>query len=148
MAELKTKVNDASVAEFLDRVADEVKRKDSQAILEMMRQATKAEPKMWGDSIIGFGSYHYLGKSSEGDSPLIAFSPRKQALTLYVLGGGREHAELLGQLGKHSRGKVCLYIKRLRDVSMPVLKLLIEAAFADAQELAQAEARKKTSAAA
>ena len=88
MTELKTKVNEANVTEFLDSLPDEVKRKDSHLILEMLQHATKTEPKMWGSSIVGFGAYHYVGKSGrEGDWRLAGFSPRKQTLTLYMLGG-------------------------------------------------------------
>ena len=138
MAELKTKVNDASVEEFLNGVADEVKRKDSFVLLEMMRKAAQVEPKMWGGSIVGFGSYHYVGKSSEGDWPPLGFSPRKQTLTLYAMGGWEKYTDLRAQLGKHSLGKGCLYIKRLSDVKLPVLEQLIAAALADAIDTAQA----------
>jgi hypothetical protein len=109
MAELKTKVNDASVDKFLRGVTDETKREDSYKILAMMKKATQAEPKMWGTSIIGFGDYHYKYESGrEGDYFLTGFSPRKQNLTLYILGGFDEHEELLNKLGKYSLGKdVC-----------------------------------------
>ena len=126
MAELKTKVNNASVDKFLRGVTDETKREDSYKILEMMKKATKAEPKMWGTSIIGFGEYHYKYESGrEGDSPLTGFSPRKQNLTLYISGGFDEHEELLNKLGKYSLGKGCLYIKKLEDVDTKVLKELV-----------------------
>ena len=126
MAELKTKVNDASVDKFLSNVTDETKREDSYKILEMMKKATKAEPKMWGTSIIGFGDYHYKYESGrEGDYFLTGFSPRKQNLTLYILGGFDEHEELLNKLGKYSLGKGCLYIKKLEDVDAKVLKELV-----------------------
>lgn len=126
MAELKTRVNDANVDKFLRGVTDETKREDSYKILEMMKKATKAEPKMWGTSIIGFGGYHYKYESGrEGDSPLTGFSPRKQSLTLYILGGFDEHEELLNKLGKYSLGKGCLYIKKLEDVDTKVLKELV-----------------------
>ncbi len=144
MAEVKTKLNKASVTKFLDSVADEVKRKDSYTILDLMKKITKAEPKMWGSSIVGFGSYHYLGKSGrEGDWPVAGFSPRKQNLTLYILGGWEQNAELLDKLGKHSLGKGCLYINRLKDLQMPVLKRLITESFKQAKKLAQAEAKKQ-----
>jgi len=126
MAELKTKVNDASVDKFLSNVTDETKREDSYKILEMMKKATQAEPKMWGTSIIGFGDYHYKYESGrEGDYFLTGFSPRKQNLTLYILGGFDEHEELLNKLGKYSLGKGCLYIKKLEDVDAKVLKELV-----------------------
>jgi hypothetical protein len=126
MAELKTKVNDASVDKFLRDVIDKTKREDSYKILEMMKKATRAEPKMWGTSIIGFGDYHYKYESGhEGDYFLTGFSPRKQNLTLYILGGFDEHEELLNKLGKYSLGKGCLYIKKLEDVDTKVLKELV-----------------------
>jgi hypothetical protein len=127
-AEVKTKVNDASVTEFLDGVADEQRRNDCYEILKMMKQVTKEEPKMWGSSIVGFGSYHYKGKSGrEGDWMLTGFSPRKQALTLYLMGGFEAHDELLEKLGKFTTGAGCLYIKRLGDVDKKVLKELVQA---------------------
>jgi len=144
MAELKTKVNKASVTKFLDSIADEVKRKDSYMIFEMMRKATNAEPKMWGSSIIGFGAYHYVGKSGrEGDWFLAGFSPRKQSLTLYMLGGWEQQTALLAQLGKHSLGKGCLYVKRLEDVNMSILKRLMAESVKRAKKLAQVEAKKQ-----
>jgi hypothetical protein len=125
-AEVKTKVNDASVTDFLNSVEDEQKRKDSFEIARIMEQITKEKPKMWGTSIVGFGSYHYKGASGrEGDWMLIGFSPRKQNLTLYLPGGLEHYQGLLNKLGKHSTGKGCLYIKRLSDISVDVLKDLI-----------------------
>ena len=124
--ELKTKVNDASVTKFLDSVADEQKRNDGFEILKMMKQVTKAEPKMWGSSIVGFGSYHYKGKSGrEGDWMLTGFSPRKQNLTLYIIGGFDEQKDLLKRLGKHKTSVGCLYINKLDDVDKKVLKELV-----------------------
>jgi hypothetical protein len=126
MAELKTKLNDASVKDFLNKVENEQKRKDSFEIVEMMKQATKEEPKMWGPAIIGFGSYHYKYESGrEGDMPIIGFSPRKQNLTLYVGLGDDSENPLLKKLGKHTTGKVCLYIKKLADVDRTILQKLI-----------------------
>ena len=125
-AELKTKVNDASVADFLSSVVDEQKRKDSFEILKIMKQITKEEPKMWGSSIVGFGSYHYKGASGrEGDWMQIGFSPRKQNITLYIIPGFERYQALMKKLGKYSTGKSCLYIKRLSDVNVDVLKDLI-----------------------
>ena len=127
-AELKTKVNDASVTKFLNSVDDEQKRDDCFEILKMMQQVTKAEPKMWGSSIVGFGSYHYKGKSGrEGDWMLTGFSPRKQNLTLYLTGGFDTHADLLKKLGKFTTSVGCLYIKTLDDVDKKVLKELVQA---------------------
>jgi hypothetical protein len=126
MAELKTKLNNASVDKFIKNIKDEQTRADCQKILGMMQNATKAEPKMWGTSIVGFGSYHYKYASGhEGDWFLTGFSPRKQSLTLYIMGGFEGHEELLSQLGKHSLGKGCLYIKKLDDVNEKTLKRLI-----------------------
>ena len=126
MAELKTKLNNASVDKFLNGVKDEQARADCYQILEMMQRATKAEPKMWGTSIIGFGSYHYKYESGrEGDWFIAGFSPRKQNLTLYSMGGFTWQEELLKNLGEHTLGKGCLYIKKLGDVDIKVLKELI-----------------------
>ena len=141
MAELKTRVNDANVTTFLDSIADEAKRKDSYVLFKMMQEATNNEARMWGESIVGFGDYHYVGKSGrEGDWFLAGLSPRKQTLTLYMLGGWEQHAELLAKLGKHSLGKGCLYIKRLDDVDMAILNKLIVEAVKRAKKQAQADA--------
>jgi hypothetical protein len=142
MAELKTKVTQGSVQEFLDSIAEEAKRKDTYMLFNMMQKATKNEARMWGDSIVGFGDYHYVGKSGrEGDWFLAGLSPRKQTLTLYMLGGWEEHHELLAKLGKHSLGKGCLYIKRLEDVDLAVLNKLIVEAVKRAKKQAQADAK-------
>ncbi len=135
-AELKTKVNDASVTKFLNSVTDEQKRNDCFEILNMMKQITKEEPKMWGASIVGFGSYHYKGKSGrEGEWMLIGFSPRKQNLTLYLMGGFDVHAALLNKLGKFTTGAGCLYIKNLEDVDRNVLKELVQASVKRMKEI-------------
>jgi hypothetical protein len=127
MAELKTKLNDASVTEFLNGIEDEEKRADSFEILKLMKQVTKEEPKMWGSSIIGFGNVHYKYDSGrEGDWFLTGFSPRNQNLTLYVIGSFKPHVDLLNKLGKHKTGVGCLYIKKLQDVDIKVLKELIK----------------------
>jgi hypothetical protein len=126
MAELKTKPNDASVEAFLDAVPDERKRSDSYTILELMKRVTGEEPKLWGGSIVGFGSYHYTYASGHsGDAPISGFSPRKQNLALYIMAGFEQYDELLARLGKHSTGKSCLYIKRLDDVDLAVLEELV-----------------------
>ena len=127
MAELKTRPNDTSVEEFLNGVADEQKREDCFTIVELMKQATGEEPKMWGDSIVGFGTYHYKYASGrEGDWMLVGFSPRQQNLTLYIMSGFGRYEELMKSLGKHSTGKSCLYIKRLDDIDMPTLRTLVQ----------------------
>lgn len=136
--ELKTKVNEASVTDFINSVPDEQKRKDCFEILKMMKQVTKEEPKMWGSSIVGFGSYHYKGKSGrEGDWMLTGFSPRKQNLTLYLMGGFDTHTALLKKLGKFTTSVGCLYIKRLDDVDKKVLKELVQASVKRMKELSK-----------
>ena len=130
MAELKTKLNDASVEKFLQSVSEEQKRKDCFSILEVMKKVTKADPKMWGSSIVGFGTYHYKYESGrEGDWFLTGFSPRKQNLTLYILSGFSNYNELMKKLGKYKTGKSCLYINGLEDVDKKVLKDLITGSF-------------------
>ncbi len=111
---------------FLDLVVDETKRKDSYVLLELMEKITGSGPKMWGPSIVGFGSYHYKYASGhEGDAPLVGFSPRKQNISLYLMPGFEGQETLLQELGKHKTGKGCLYINKLEDVSLPVLEKLI-----------------------
>jgi hypothetical protein len=130
MAENKTTPTDQNVEQFLNTIEDERKRKDSFALLELMKQVTGMEPKMWGSSIVGFGSYHYKYESGrEGDMILAGFSPRKQNLTIYNMGGFEQYDDLLKKLGKYTLGKGCLYIKRLDDIDLPTLKSLIEASF-------------------
>ncbi len=126
MAEQKTKPTDVSVKAFLDAVPDERKRRDAYTLLELMEKTTGYPPVMWGPSIVGFGSYHYKYDSGhEGDAPLAGFSPRKDALTLYVMPGGDERETLLPKLGKHKASKACIYIKKLEDVDISVLKELV-----------------------
>jgi hypothetical protein len=129
MAELKTKQNDADVSEFINSFTDkEQKRKDSFELIKLMQDFTGFEPKMWGPSIIGFGSYHYKSErsSQEGDWPLVGFSPRKAAISLYVYTGAKEHEYLLDGLGKYKIGKACIYISRLSDVNQEVLRKLMK----------------------
>jgi hypothetical protein len=126
MAELKTKRNDASVDDFLNAIKDEQVRQDCWALVDIMQKATKSKAQMWGTSIVGFGSYRYKYSSGrEMDWMLTAFSPRKQNLTLYIWPGFEGYDELTAQLGKHSCGKACIYIKRLSDIHLPTLKKLI-----------------------
>ena len=128
MAQLKTQPNDQSVEVYLNRVADEKKRRDCFAILELMRDVTQSEPRMWGDSIVGFGSYHYnYASGREGDWPLVGYSPRSQNMSLYIMAGFSSFDKLMAKLGKHKTGKSCLYIKRLDDVDEVVLRKLIDA---------------------
>ena len=125
MAELKTRLNDASVEEFLNGVADEKRRAACFTVSEIMRAATGEEPKMWGPAIVGFGSYRYQYASGrEGDWMLIGFSPRKQNLTLYIGAGSGGYDDLLRKLGKHKTGKGCLYINKLEDIDLAVLREL------------------------
>lgn len=125
-AEAKTKQTNASVEKFLKQIPDEARREDCFKIAKMMEAITGCEPKMWGPSIVGFDTYHYKYASGhEGDWPITAFSPRKQDLTIYIMPGFQEYAELMHQLGKHRTGKSCLYIKRLSDVDVPTLKKII-----------------------
>lgn len=126
MADLKTKPTDHSVEQFLNGIPNEERRRDCFTILEIMKQFTQAEPKLWGESIIGFGSYHYKYASGrEGDWFLTGFSPRKQSLTLYLMAGFEQYNDLLKTLGKHKVGKSCLYINRLEDIHLPTLEKLI-----------------------
>ena len=126
MAELKTKKNDASVAAFLDKVENIKKRLDCYAILNLMKSVTGQEPKMWGESIVGFGSYHYKYASGhEGDMPLAGFSPRKNNLTIYIMPGFELYEALMAKLGKYKAGKSCLYIKSMNDVDPMVLRELV-----------------------
>lgn len=125
-AEQKTKETSASVTEFLYEIENEQKRNDCFEIVQLMQQVTQHEPKMWGPSIVGFGSYHYKYASGhEGDSPLMGFSPRKQSITLYITTDYERFSGLLERLGKHSTSKACLYIKRLSEVDRAVLKELM-----------------------
>lgn len=126
MAELKTKQTGVSVAKFLNAVPDAQKRADSLLLIKIMREITKDEPKMWGPSIIGFGKYHYKYESGhEGDMCVAGFSPRKAALTIYVMPGFEKYPALMKALGKYKAGKSCLYVKRLDDIHLPTLKKLI-----------------------
>lgn len=126
MTELKTTPNAKSVKRFVENIEDERKRADCLTLLKMMKQVTRAEPKMWGDSIVGFGSYHYKYASGrEGDWFLCGFSPRKQNLSVYIMCGLKPVTSLMKKLGKYKTGASCLYIKRLSDVDQTVLKDLL-----------------------
>jgi hypothetical protein len=130
MAELKTQKNDASVEKFLKSVTDDQQRADCLAVLELMKEVTGEPAAMWGKAIVGFGSIHYKGKSSEGDWPRVAFAPRKQNLALYLYCSLGEQTDLLVKLGKHkATGKSCLHIKKLEDIQIPTLKKLIKKSY-------------------
>ena len=125
MAELKTKETNASVSSFLKKLAPD-RRSDAEAILALMKAATREEPAMWGTSIVGFGRLHYKYPSGrEGDWFQMGFSPRKDSFTLYLCGGFAPHADLMEKLGKHKTGVGCVYVKKLQDVDVTVLNQLI-----------------------
>jgi Domain of unknown function (DU1801) len=132
MAANKTKPTDLSVASFVNALAEPVKRSDTKALIGLMKRATGEKAKMWGTSIIGFGTYHYAYESGrEGDTVLVGFSPRKPAMVLYGVTGAQSAKALLAKLGKHTTGKGCLYIKKLADVDQEVLEELIVKAVAE-----------------
>src|SRR6185312_4854140 len=123
MADNKTKPTKISVAAFIDAITDKDRRADAKALIKLMQKAAGEKPKMWGPSIIGFGSHHYVYDSGrEGDMPLIAFSPRKAATVLYGLSSAEA---MLPKLGKHTRGECCIYIKKLADVDQKVLEAMV-----------------------
>jgi len=126
MATQKTRETAASVEEFLNGIENRTRREDGLAMLDLMREVTGEEARMWGGSIVGFGSYHYFYESGrEGDAMLTGFSPRKQNLAIYVMPGFSAYDSLLDKLGKHKTGKSCLYINKLADVDLKVLKTLV-----------------------
>ena len=126
MAENKTKANNASVTAFINSIEDKQRRSDVKKVASMMREATGSRARMWGANIVGFGQYHYKYESGrEGDFMITGFSPRKQALTLYIVPGFTHFGSLMNKLGKYKTGKSCLYIKRLSDVDEKVLERLI-----------------------
>ena|SRR5579864_211703 len=135
MADNKTKPTKLSVSAFIDGLTDRARRTDAKALVKLMQNATGEKPKMWGTSIIGFGSYHYKYDSErEGDMPLIGFSPRKAATVLYIMSGLSNSGALLARLGKHTTGKGCLYIKTLADVDHEVLEALVVKSVASMRE--------------
>jgi len=130
VAENKTRPNRKSIMKFLEGVTPVKRREDGQRLLQIMSEITGEEPKMWGTSIIGFGSYHYQYESGrEGDSPMTGFSPRKASLSVYIMGGFPRHESLMSKLGKYKTGKSCLYINKLEDVDEKVLRQLIKASW-------------------
>lgn len=135
MAENKTKATNESVSEFLDDVPNETRRRDGYAVLELMKEITGEEPKMWGPTMVGFGSYHYKYESGrEGDMFVVGFSPRKTSLTLYLATGFPRYDELMQKLGKYKTSKACLYINKLADVDQAVLRELIQQSVAYAHQ--------------
>lgn len=136
MYELKTKETDRSVIEFIENVDSPKKREDAYQLLDIFTETTGFEAKMWGPSIIGFGSYHYKYASGhEGDAPLVGFSPRKAKISLYFAPGDTKREELLKVFGKHTTGKACVYINKVTDIDMEILKELINQSIKFLQEL-------------
>lgn len=136
MAKIKTTQTSKSVTAFINSVTDETKRKDSYLIIDIMQKQTGCEPKMWGPSIVGFGKYHYKYDSGhEGDMPLAAFSPRSAAIVIYLSATFKNRVELFQKLGKHKTGKVCLYIKKIEDIDVAVLKKMISNSIKHTQSL-------------
>lgn len=127
MYEQKTKETDNSVVEFIESAESPKKKEDAYKLLEIFSEVTGYEAKMWGPSIIGFGSYHYKYASGhEGDAPLVGFSPRKAKISLYFATGDNQRDEILQRFGKYTSGKACVYINKLADINIDVLKELIE----------------------
>lgn len=127
MSELKTKKTEQNANDFINSIEDSKKREDCLVILSLMKDITGAEPVMWGESIIGFGAYHYKYESGrEGDWFLTGFSPRKQNITLYIMAGFDRYDSLMQSLGKFKTGKSCIYIKKIEDINMEILKELIQ----------------------
>lgn len=126
MAELKTRASNRSVAAFLKSVDNEARRADCLEVVDMMKKITRKKPRIWGESIVGFGTYHYRYDSGrEGDSFITGFSPRKQYLTIYIMPGFSHYSELMKKLGKYKTGACCLYLKTLDDIDRAVLKELV-----------------------
>jgi len=142
MAEPKTKPTNQSVKEFLNEISEPERRADCFAVAKIMEEISGEKPKMWGPSIVGFGSYHYKYASGhEGDWPMMGFSPPKKDLTLYIMMGFEKHAELMEKLGKHSISKSCLYIKRLSDVHIPTLKKLMKIGLKDLKAYIESQSK-------
>ncbi|MFT4416429.1 DUF1801 domain-containing protein [Fredinandcohnia humi] len=136
MYEVKTKENDNSVIEFIESVDSPKKKEDAYKLLDIFTETTGYPAKMWGTSIIGFGSYHYkYATGHEGDAPLVGFSPRKAKISLYFATGDTKREELLQKFGKHTTGKACVYINKLADVDVEVLKALINQSVVFLQEM-------------
>ena len=129
-SELKTKKNDDDVNKFLDNIEDEQRRKDTKEVTRLMQETTGEKPVMWGSSIIGFGTYHYeYASGREGDWMRIGLSPRKQNLTLYIMDGFSDYDKLLGKLGKYKTGKSCLYINKLEEIDLNILREMIKKSY-------------------
>ncbi len=130
MYTLKTLVNDKNVMEFIEKIEHKKRKEDALTLLDLFQKVTGEAPKMWGDSIIGYGQYHYkYASGQEGDWMKVGFSPRKQALSIYLMQGIDQETALISELGKHKLGKGCLYINKLEDVDLEVLSTLIKQSF-------------------
>ncbi|MDN3587237.1 DUF1801 domain-containing protein [Pedobacter aquatilis] len=135
MAQNKTTENEHSVTEFLNKIESETKRDDAFELVKIFEEISSFKAKMWGTAIIGFGAYHYKYESGrEGDAPIVGFSPRKDALALYLSSEFPQRKELLLHFGKHKTGKACIYIKKLSDVNLDILKKMIENSLIDTGE--------------
>ena len=137
MAELKTKKSNASVPKFLNSIENDQRRNDGLALLEIFEQTTKMQPSLWGDSIVGFGEYHYKSErsSQEGDWPLTGFSPRKRNMTVYIMPGFSNYQNLLGRLGQHKTSVSCIYFNKLENIDVKVLKQIIRRSVADMKKM-------------
>ena len=143
MAEPKTKPTNESVDDFLNRIPEAERREDCFTVAKIMEEITGEKPKMWGPSIVGFGTYHYKYASGrEGDWPVAAFSPRKKDLTVYLMMGFEKHKDLMEKLGNHSVGKSCLYIKCHSDIHVPTLRKLIKTSIKDLKADLKAQSAK------
>ncbi|MBP9669596.1 MAG: DUF1801 domain-containing protein [Candidatus Pacebacteria bacterium] len=133
MADVKTKPTKASVAAFINEIADAKKKKEAKQLLALMKEATGEKPQMWGTALIGFGMYHYQSDRSaqKGDWPMVAFSPRKANLTVYLMFGVDKYAQQLKKVGPYTAGKSCLYLKSLDGVDMEALQQVVAASFSD-----------------
>lgn len=133
MADIKTKLNDGNVISFINSIENTKRRDDAHILLELFKEVTGLEPKMWGDSIVGFGSYHYKSERSkqEGDWPLTAFSPRKQSLSIYIMPGFDQYKGILDKIGKCKTSVSCLYVNKLSDIDLGQLKELIRSSVAE-----------------
>lgn len=133
MAELKTKPTKVPLEKFLATVTPEARREDAKVLDALMQRVSGSKPVMWGDSMVGYGSFHYRSPSgsAEGDWPVVGFSPRKAALTVYLMDGCANHAKQLATLGKHTSSMSCVYIKKLADVDLKVLEKLVQASHAN-----------------
>lgn len=136
MSDLKTQPNNANVEQFIEAIADDRRHADCLTLLPIMARITQKAPQMWGDSIVGYGRYHYQYKSGRaGDWFVTGFSPRKREMTIYIMPGFQNYSALLDQLGKHKLGQSCLYIKRLSDIDIGVLEALIATSIQDMKSM-------------